>query len=320
VSAITSAQPPGGRFVTAAIPVSEFEDSEQPVQGLVAYIYVQGDYFETVGVPLLQGRSFEGQEQAVVLSQSAAREFWPDENPVGQSLRLGPTDERFHRSSELVADGPAYRVVGVVQDKRGLGLSAVSDREVYLPLAEQQLFSRPILIRTGGNPEQVMSQLGPLLTSIDPTISATADTLEQRLWQNPLFAVSMLFGAFASAVGTCALLLALMGIYGTVSYIVVLRTREVGIRRAVGAQRSDVIRLVLRESMRPILIGLILGMPLAAGGSYLATRMLPSMGFLDFASTAGVTLLFLGVALVASYFPARRALNIDPLAALRHDG
>lgn len=281
---------------------------------------MQENYFETVGVPLLQGRSFEGQEQAVILSESAALEFWPEEDPVGRSLRLGPTDEQFRRPSELVADGPAYRVVGVVRDKRGLGLSAVSDREVYLPLAEQQLFSRPILIRTGGNPDQVMSQLGPLLTSIDPTILATADTLEQRLWQNPLFGVSMLFGAFASAVGSCALLLALMGIYGTVSHIVVLRTREVGIRRAVGAQRSDVIGLILRESTRPILIGLILGMPLAAGGSYLATRMLASMGFLDFGSTVGVTLLFLGVAIVASYLPARRAMEIDPLTALRHDG
>jgi hypothetical protein len=233
---------------------------------------------------------------------------------------LGPTDERFHRSSELVADGPAYRVVGVVRDKRGLGLSAVSDREVYLPLAEQQLFSRPILIRTAGDPNQVMSRLGSVLTSVDPTIAATADTLEERLWQNPFFGVSMLFGAFASAVGICALLLALMGIYGTVSYIVVLRTREVGIRRAIGAQRSDVIGLILRESTRPVVIGLILGMPLAVGGVYLATWMLTSMGFLDFISTLAVTLLFLGVALIASYLPARRALGVDPLAALRHEG
>jgi ABC-type antimicrobial peptide transport system permease subunit len=165
-----------------------------------------------------------------------------------------------------------------------------------------------------------MGMLGAVLTSVDPAIAATADTLEQRLWQNSLFAVSMLFGAFASAVGMCALLLALMGIYGTVSYIVVLRTREVGIRRAIGAQRSDVVGLILRESTRPVLIGLVLGMPLAAGGVYLATRMLARIGYLDFGSTAGVTVLFLGVALIASYFPARRAMDIDPLAALRHDG
>ncbi len=189
-----------------------------------------------------------------------------------------------------------------------------------MPLAEQQLSSQPILIRTEGDPLQVIGMLGPLVTSIDPTISATAETLEQQLWHSALFAMSMLFGAFASAVGFCALLLALMGIYGTVSYIVVLRTREVGIRRAIGAQRNDVIGLILRESTQPVVIGLVLGMPLAAGGVYLATRMLARVGFLDFGSTVAVALLYLGVALLASYFPARRAMGIDPLVALRHEG
>lgn len=234
---------------------------------------------------------------------------------------MGPTDDQFHLPSELVADGPAYQVIGVVRDKRALsGGGIVGDREVYLPMAEQQLSSRPILIRTQTDPGQVLRMLGPVLTSIDPTIMARADTLKQRLRGSSLFVISMISGAFALAVGACALLLALMGIYGTVSYIVVLRTREVGIRRAIGAQRSDVIGLILRESTRPVLIGLLLGMALAAAGVFLATRVLFNQGIIDIASTAALALLFLGVALLASYFPARRALGIDPLTALRHDG
>ncbi|MDA0206566.1 MAG: ABC transporter permease [Acidobacteria bacterium] len=322
VSAMSSARPPGERrFLTAAMPIGEAAAVGNPVQSILAYTRVQENYFETIGVPLVLGRTFQQQgNSAVILSESAATELWPNQNPIGRSLRLGPTDEQHHRRSELVAEGPALQVVGVVRDKRGMALDGGGSREIYLALAGDQVSSRPILIRTQAEPKQVIDILGPVLTSIDPTISATANTLEERLRASPLFGVSMLFGAFASAIGTCALLLALMGIYGTVSYIVVLRTREIGIRRAIGAQRGDVIGLILRESTRPILIGLILGMPLSAGGVFLATRLLFGLSFVDIVSTAAVTVLFLSIALLASYFPARRAMGIDPLVALRHEG
>jgi len=318
---MSSARPPGERrFLTAAMPIGEVAAAGNPAQSILAYTHVQENYFETIGVPLVLGRTFQQQgSSAVILSESAATELWPNQNPIGRSLRLGPTDEQHHRLSELVAEGPALQVVGVVRDKRGMALEGGS-REIYLALAGDQVSSRPILIRTQAEPRQVIDILGPVLTSIDPTISATANTLEERLRASPLFGVSMLFGAFASAIGTCALLLALMGIYGTVSYIVVLRTREIGIRRAVGAQKGDILRLILRESTRPVLIGLVVGMALAVGGVFAATRLLFNLRYLDFVSTVTVTLLFLVVTLTASYFPARRALGIEPLTALRHDG
>jgi putative ABC transport system permease protein len=320
VTAITSAWAPGEqKRSTAAIAIEEFVGSERPAQEIVGYTYVQPNYFETVGVPLLQGRSFEGREQAVILSESAARQLWPTENAVGRSLRLGRTDEQLYFGLEPDADGPALQVVGVVRDKRNLDLGS-DYQEIYLPLTEQQFSNRPILIRTQGGPEQVRGRLGTLLTSIDPTISATAETLEERLRHNSLFINSLLFGAFASAVGFCALLLALMGIYGTVGYIVVLRTREIGIRRSLGAQRRDLLALILGESTRPVLIGLAVGAPLAGGAVFLATRLLFGLSFVDMVATAAVTVLFLSVALIASYFPARRAMDIDPLTALRHDG
>jgi putative ABC transport system permease protein len=115
------------------------------------------------------------------------------------------------------------------------------------------------------------------------------------------------------------LLLALMGIYGTVSYIVVLRTREIGIRMAVGAQKRDVLALILRESARPVVAGLIAGALLAAGASYLARGLLYGLNGVDGTSLAGVSLLFLIVGLLASYPPARRATHMDPLVALRYE-
>ena len=114
-------------------------------------------------------------------------------------------------------------------------------------------------------------------------------------------------------------MLALMGIYGTVSYIVVLRTREVGIRMAIGAQKRDVLGLILRESARPVLAGLIAGILLAAGASYLARGLLYGLNGVDSISFAGVSFLFLTIALLASYPPARRATRVDPMVALRYE-
>jgi ABC-type antimicrobial peptide transport system permease subunit len=133
------------------------------------------------------------------------------------------------------------------------------------------------------------------------------------------FILSSLAAAVATTVGSCGLLLALIGIYGTVSYVVVLRTREVGIRMAIGAQRSDVLGLILRETARPVLVGLLFGMLLAVGVSYLGRGLLYGIDGVDGISLAGVSSLFLAVALLASYLPARRALRVDPLVALRYE-
>jgi len=125
--------------------------------------------------------------------------------------------------------------------------------------------------------------------------------------------------AVASTVGLFALLLAVMGIYGTVSYICVLRTREVGIRLSLGAQKRDVVRLILRESAQPVLIGLLVGILLAAATSYLAQGLLFGLHGVDIFAFIGVSVLLLAVALLASYLPTLRVIRIDPVVALRHE-
>jgi hypothetical protein len=291
------------------------------MQSILHYSYVQANYFQTLGIPLFLGSSFQpraGQpEYSVILSESAAKQLWPGQNPIGRTLRLGATDERFHNRSELFATGPAYHVVGVARDTRGVEFDGSDSKRVYLPLPEDRLQSYPILIRTQSDPAQIMRVIDRVISSIDPDMMTTSSTLEELLRQAPPFIVSSLAAAVASTVGLLGLLLTSMGIYGTVSYIVVLRTREIGIRMAIGAQKRDVLGLILRESARPVLAGLLAGIFLAVGASYLVRGLLYGLNGVDGISFAGISLLFLAIALLASYPPARQAVRVDPMEALR---
>jgi macrolide transport system ATP-binding/permease protein len=323
VAAITSARPPGDYgFFTAAAPLDGEKLSAQSVQSM-HYTYAQANYFQTLGIPVFLGRSFPSQagqpERSIVLSESAARQLWPGESPIGRSIRLGPTDEQAHNPSELRADGPAYQVVGIARDTRGLELNGSDSRQLYLPLPEDRLQNYSILIGTRTDPTLVMRAIDSVIPSVDPDLVANSSTLDELLRRSPSFIVSTLAAAVASTVGLFGLLLALMGIYGTVSYIVVLRTREIGIRMAIGAQKRDILGLILGESTRPVLAGLLAGIFLAVGVSYLLRGMLYGLSIVDGISFAGVSLLFLAVALLSSYPPSRRAMRVDPVVALRYE-
>jgi putative ABC transport system permease protein len=219
----------------------------------------------------------------------------------------------------MVASGASYEVIGVARDKRGIEFDGSDSKEVYLSLPDARLPTEPILIRTQADPALMMRSIDRVLSSIDPDIAATSSTLDEMLRQSPPFIISGLAAAVASTVGSFGLLLALMGIHGTVSYIVVLRTREVGIRMAVGAQKTDVLGLILRESARPVIGGLFAGLLLAAGTTYALRGILYGVNTVDGISFAGISLLFLTIALMAAYPPSRRAMHVDPVVALRSE-
>jgi predicted permease len=322
VTAITSARPPdGGGIRTAAVSLNGETPSPHNTQATLYYTFAQPNYFATLGIPLLSGRGFSPQsgqqEPSVVLSQSAANQLWPSQNPIGRSLRLG-TDDQFHHKSELVPDGPTYQVIGVARDTRGIELDGSDSQQVYVSLPEGRLQDYPMLIRTRADASQLIDAIGPVIASLDPNLVVTASTLEQMLHQTPPFLISGLAATIASIVGMCGLLLASMGIFGTVSYIVVLRTREVGIRIALGAKKRDILGLMLRESTRPVLAGLLAGVTLSVGAAYLLRGILYGVNIVDGISFAGVSLLFLVIALMATYLPSRRAMRVDPVVALRY--
>ena len=191
--------------------------------------------------------------------------------------------------------------------------------QIYLPLPEDRLRDYPILIRTQSEPMLIVRAIDSVMSSVDPDLMSSTSTLEEMLRQTPPFLGSALAAAIAVTVSLFGLLLAAMGIWGTVSYIVVLRTREIGIRMAVGAQKRDVLGLVLRESTFPVLFGLLVGMVLAVGASYLLRGILFGLHTVDSISFVGVSLLFLTIALLAAYPPSRRAMRVDPIVALRYE-
>jgi predicted permease len=323
VQAITHGRPPdGGGMRTAAVSLNGEKPSPQNTRALLFYTFVRGDYFQTLKIPMLFGRTFATQagpaEPSVVLSESAAQILWPGQNPIGRHIRLG-TDGQFHGKNELLPDGPTYEVVGVGRNTRGILLDGTDSEQIYVPLPDDRLKDYPILIRTHSNPDQSMGAIAQAISTVDPNVAATSLTLDELLRQTPAFLASGLAAAFASTIGFLGLLLASMGIYSMASYIVVLRTREVGIRVALGATKRDILGLMLRQGLRPVLAGLLVGTILASGASYLLRGVLYGLRGVDGISFAGVSLLFLAIALTASYLPSRRAMRVDPMVALRYE-
>lgn len=323
VVAVSSARSPdSGGVRSAAVSIDGKVPSAHNTRAVLYYTFVQPNYFQTLSIPLLSGRGFDSQagrpEASVILSQSAAQQLWPGENPIGRNLRMS-TSGQFHSNGELVPDGPAYQVIGVARDTRGIELDGSDSQQIYVPLLDGRLQDYPILVRTDAKAADLVDAIGPVIGSLDPDVVATPATLDQLLHQTPPFLISRLAAIVASIVGLLGLILASAGIFGTVSYVVVLRTREVGIRVALGAKRRDILGLILRESTRSVLVGLLAGMILSVGASYLMRAILYGMNIVDAISYIGVSTLFLAIALFAAYVPARRALRVDPMAALRYE-
>jgi macrolide transport system ATP-binding/permease protein len=322
VAAVTSARAPndnrGGRKATVSI--NGEPPSARNMRAVLYYTWIQPNYFQTLGIPLLSGQGFPPQtgqaNHVVVLSESAARRLWPGQNPIGRSLRLGTADQ-FHYKGELLPDGPNWQVIGLARDTRPVTVDGRDSEQVYLPLPSDRLQDYPILVRTISNPISVMRTMDPLISAVDPGLTASISTLQEMLRQTSAFLAASLSAAIALITGLFGLLLTSMGIYSTVSYIVVLRTREVGIRMALGAQKRDILGQMMRESSRPVVSGLLAGMVLAVGASYLLRGVLYGLNIIDPISYAGASLFFLAIAFFATWLPSRRAMRVDPMEALR---
>src|SRR5689334_3162132 len=275
---------------------------------------VSSDYFGTLGARIQQGRAFNAGDVAdhpsvVIINETTARTFWPNESPIGKRI----TNPGEHKETY-------FEIVGVVNDLKAPGTlgEPYTHFEAFLPMSQAADQFLTIVLRTSMNPEALGNSLRNAVAAIDPSLPVYRIRTAKTAVDQGLGSISLL-GSLLGAFATVGLILAAIGIYGVVSYTVVQRTGELGIRMALGAQRGDVLRLVLGKGALLVLSGALLGVAGAYGVSRLLIALIPSLPTRNplMLVITGVGLVV--VALVACYIPARRATRVDPLVALRSE-
>jgi len=287
-------------------------EGHTPVNGYVTEEMraIAGSYFRAMGIPLLRGDTFSGNEtedgaRVFVISESFAEKFWPGEDPIGKRARMG--DER-----------PWMRVIGVVGDVHHNGLGEAVKPTYYLPHTYEPWRTMTLVVRADDRPESIAPSAQHALARLDATQPVyairTYETLMSESVTTPRFhlALLLLFGA-------TAVTLAAVGIYGVLAHVVGQRTREIGVRMALGASSWQVPWLVVKQGVSLVAVGLGLGLVAALGVGRLLESMLFGVGARDPWTFAGVAASLTVVAFVACYAPARRAARVHPVVALRHD-
>jgi len=275
-------------------------------------VVVAPGYFRAMGIPLLHGRDFDIRDnkdapKVVIINDVLARRCWPGQDPLGGRISRGEGKDRT-----------TAEVIGVVKSGKYRTLGEDPAPFMYNPYGQAYIPRMHVIVRTAGDSAAALDGMRRAVQELDPHLALYDVETFQQLMLLPLFpahAAGLLLGAF----GSLALLLAMAGLYGVMSYLVVQRTREVGIRMALGARGGDVLKLVVGNGMRLTLAGVTIGL----AGAFAVTRLLSSLLYgirpTDFATFALVSLALAGVACLASYIPARRATKVDPMVALRHE-
>jgi putative ABC transport system permease protein len=269
-------------------------------------------YFQTMGIPLLKGRDISMSDKTdgpanVVVNRALAEDAWPGQDPIGKRLIMGSS-----------TDDPNARltVVGVVGDSRRADLAAAPGPAIYFSLAQFTLPFMGVVVRTDAGESAVADAVRAAVRSLDPELPIddvqTVQQVLERVTGQPRFR-AMLVSAFA----TVALLLAAVGLYGLISFTVAQRVPEIGVRLALGATPSQVLRLVVGQGLRLSALGIAVGLAGAASVARVLQGLLFSISATDPAIYAGLALLLLSIAALACYIPARRAMRIDPMTALR---
>ena len=264
-------------------------------------------YFRTMSIPVLRGRLADPRRPLETnINETAAQRFWPGENPIGKHIKMGPYPDRL----------PWITIVGVIGDVHHLGLDIAPRPEAYVPYSAGPLGNPVWVVRTETSAESLIAAIRNEMRALDPEIPvynvSSMDELVGRSLQTRRFTVALL--AIFSAV---ALLLAAIGLYGVVSYAVGLRTHEIGIRIALGAQSSAVVRMVLAQGLRVVAAGLLIGAAATLAIGPFFSSLVYGVGTRDPLTLAVAGSVLLVIALLASYVPARRAAKLDPIAALR---
>jgi predicted permease len=297
------------RFLREGETIAAGQESECDIRDITA------NYFSVMKIPLIAGRFFNDSDDGtdgpkrLIVNQTFAARFFHGENPLGKRVRFTYSDKQPYRE-----------IVGVVGDIADSGLDSPPQPSLFVPFVQDANSFITYMARTSGNPANAIASLRATLHDVDPQlVLIQPKTMQQLIDQSPSVFLrrypSYLIGSFAAL----ALLLAMIGLYGLVSYSVAQRTRELGVRIALGAAPRDVLRLVLGEGSRLALIGVAIGLLAAFALTGLMRSLLFGVSPADPLTFIGVAMLFIVVALTACYIPARRATRVDPIVALRYE-
>ncbi|MGH9776105.1 MAG: ABC transporter permease [Candidatus Acidiferrales bacterium] len=270
-------------------------------------------YFEAMNIPLLRGRAFSESDTTTsaavaIVDDTFAREYWPNEDAVGKRVHLGSQGSM----------APWMTIVGVVAHVRYYAFEAPSRVELFWPEAQRPRSGMSLAIQTGQNPLGLAAAVESEISAVDPDQPVyevrTMDQIKSE-WMSQRFLTTLLVGMFAAV----ALALASVGIFGVMAYFVTRRTQEIGIRMALGAEPRDVMRMIMKQGAGLVAIGLAVGVVVALGLTRLISSLLYGVSAADPITYGSVVVLLMSVAAAACYIPARRAMSVDPLVALRHE-
>ena len=313
--ALSDSLPPGGwrhDQIYAGIRVEGKPLPAEGTGGLIVWRWVTPDYFRALGIPIGQGRAFreddrESSDHFIIVSQSLAKRMFPGEDPIGRHLQPG-------------LEGPWYTIVGVAAEVKNGGLTGESEPEYYRlrrNRAEDWQHSARLTVQTAIASATTEQWIRSQVAALDPTLPVETETMTQRvskLADRPRFEAALL-GLFASI----GVLLAAMGIYGVIAFLVTQRTQEIGLRMALGATRRDILRLFGMQGLRMIAVGGVLGVLLALTGLRALSSLLFGVRAADPLSFVIVCLLLIAVATLAIWIPARKATQVEPMQALRNE-
>ncbi|HEU4767715.1 MAG TPA: ABC transporter permease [Pyrinomonadaceae bacterium] len=281
---------------------------------MIQHSVVTPGYFRTMGIALLHGRDFTDADaleapKVTIIDERLAREYWPNENPIGKRIRFGPPED----------NEPWHTIIGVVSPVRHQRMQEETRKSVYLPHLQIPVTGMALVAKTTSpNPREVVNAIRREVAQIDPDqplseVATMEEVVAESIWQPRLYAT--LFSVFAGG----ALILALIGIYGVMAFLVQTRTHEIGVRMALGATARDVFKLIVGRGMKLTIIGVVIGV----GGAIARTRLMQSLLFntstTDPLTFIAIALLLSVAAFFACYIPARRAAKLDPLVALRYE-
>jgi putative ABC transport system permease protein len=272
---------------------------------------VSPEYFETLRVPVLRGRGFTTADTpqspgVVVINEAMARKFWPDQDAIGKRFRV------------RTLDGPEYEVVGVTANYRVNTMGESATPYIHYAASQRPSNGYEILARTNGDAGQLLGALRKELIAMEPNIVFLQNQTLQKQVGATLFPAQAGAGA-VGAVGVVAMLLAAIGLYGVIGYSVSRRTKEIGVRMALGARPGDVSGLIMRQGLRVAVSGMCVGAVFAAGAGFAIAGALYGISPADPWAWAGAITVLLGVAALANVVPAHRAARVKPWLALRTD-